>query len=230
MLNAIIYSMLYFLLLIVELIILFILSGMVTKQLSFFFLRLTRSQGITIRLMALLFLPGVIIHEVSHYATAVLLGVTTHGMEFVPQVSQNNVKLGSVTISQTDPVRRLLIGVAPLVVGLMMSFAAFALYFSSIISLAPIWKTILLIYILFEIGNTMFSSRKDLEGSMILIVLMVISMIVVYLFYPQSFSLLQQLLEKNASLLRQGATLLSVPVGIDIGVVLITKLFTKRRP
>jgi len=84
----------------------------------------------------------------------------------------SRVKLGSVSIGKTDFIRRFLVGVAPFAFGvtLMMSL----LYFVSTGSprfgeagsfIDTWWKLALVGYVIFEIGNTMFLSKRDLEGA-----------------------------------------------------------------
>lgn len=142
--------------------ILFLVSQFLTRELGSFFMRVTKSQTMSIYLLALLFFPGVLIHELGHFLMASFLLVRTGEIEFLPKIQEGGIKLGSVSIAHTDPLRRFVIGVAPFVSGL-------AILFLSAYYLTPLWpfswKTILFGYILFEIGNTMFSSKKDLEGA-----------------------------------------------------------------
>src|SRR5438105_14179391 len=100
-----------------ELFALFLLSRVLTRLLSVFFHRITRSQTITIYLIALLFFPGTLIHELAHFFMARLLFVPVANMEFIPKLNGSTVKLGSVSIARTDPIRRLLIGMAPFFIG-----------------------------------------------------------------------------------------------------------------
>lgn len=148
----------------VQILILFFVSQMLTKILSRLFYHLFKSQKIVIQLLSFLFLPGVVVHELSHLLTASMLMVPTGEVEFLPEVHGNEVKMGSVAIAKTDPFRRFLIGVAPLILGLSMLFIFFW-YFYPLKSLLS-YPTALLFYVIFEVGNTMFSSRKDMEGAL----------------------------------------------------------------
>ncbi|HKC14513.1 MAG TPA: hypothetical protein VKC89_00935, partial [Patescibacteria group bacterium] len=74
-----------------EFIFLFILSRTLTRKLSF----------LPINLTSFLFLPGVIVHELSHYLLASLLFVPVGDIEFMPQRREGELKLGSVSIGQT---------------------------------------------------------------------------------------------------------------------------------
>ena len=65
-----------------------------------------------------LLLPGILIHELSHWLVANLLGVRTGKISLWPsQRRGKQIRLGSVRIARTDPLRASLIGVAPLIGG-----------------------------------------------------------------------------------------------------------------
>lgn len=155
---------------ITELCVLLYLSKSITQIVSLVFLKVTKSHKVSITLMAYVFLPGVIIHELSHYLTAKITGVHVSHMEFTPQIHGNRVKLGSVSIAHTDILRRFFIGVAPILFGLGMISLLFWWYQTSVFSLPLLWKTMIVGYALFEISTTMFSSSKDLEGSVLLLI------------------------------------------------------------
>lgn len=132
-----------------------------TKSLSF----------LPINLISFIFLPGIIVHELSHLLLASLLFVPTGDIEFMPKAEGQNIKLGSLEIGKTDPIRRFLIGVAPVVFGILV--IDFSLFFITPY-LRFSYVDVLGFYVLFVIGNTMFSSNKDLEGSVILLILLAI--------------------------------------------------------
>lgn len=115
----------------------------------------------------ILFFPGVVIHEFSHWLVAELLFVHVHDVDFVPQVKNGRIRLGSVQIRETDALRRFIIGVAPVVIGITLLFIILAYFvenFEINFSYLNILKTAGIIWSLFFITNTMFSSRKDMEG------------------------------------------------------------------
>lgn len=62
-------------------------------------------------------LPGVVLHEVSHWATARLLGLQVGRLELWPKAEKDGLRLGSVQVQQADPLRGSLVGIAPLVAG-----------------------------------------------------------------------------------------------------------------
>jgi len=98
---------------------------------------------------------------------AAMLFVRVGHVEFLPKIHENSVKLGSVQIAKTDPFRRFLIGAAPLFggIGIMLLFFFYlSPYFSNPFS----WQIFFFLYTLFEVCNTMFSSKKDMEGALVL--------------------------------------------------------------
>jgi hypothetical protein len=69
-------------------------------------------------LFSVLFFPGVLIHELSHYIAARLTAVRTGHFSLIPQPLENGrLQLGYVETARTDLVRDAIIGAAPLVAG-----------------------------------------------------------------------------------------------------------------
>lgn len=174
---------------IIELTLLFLLSQYLSKALSAWFYYIFKNQAVVIHVLSILFLPGVILHELSHLLTASMLFVPTGEIEFLPEIRGNEVKMGSVSIAKTDPFRRFLIGVAPLLAGLGILFLLFW-YFVPGLTLFS-WQTALLVYAVFEISNTMFSSRKDMEGAVGLLIFAVIIFILLLVLRIPVFGYLQ---------------------------------------
>lgn len=161
----------------IELGVLYILSRRLSQNLFIAVFLLTKSRPIAISFLSLLFFPGTVIHELAHLFTAEILGVRTSGLTLVPEsIEQKDVRTGSVSIAQSDPVRRALIGIAPVFAGL--GVLGGLMYF-----IPDIWEQVqlditngilftsysvyvlmLMIYALFAVSNTMFSSSEDMEG------------------------------------------------------------------
>ncbi len=88
------------------------------REIQTIFLLLTRNESISLGLFSLLFFPGVLLHEVSHFLTAKLLGVRTGHFSVVPQMTTDGrMRLGYVETEKADLVREALIGAAPLLTG-----------------------------------------------------------------------------------------------------------------
>ncbi len=174
--------------------------------------RFVKNQKWTIALFALFFLPGVIFHELSHLIIANLMFVNTGEVEFIPKITGNSLKLGSVAVAKTDPIRRFLIGAAPLVCGLGLMIGLLIL-----LKLHGIWQNLLFFYVIFQIGNTMFSSKKDMEGAAIFLIL-VFAVGGGILFFDKSivFQFFQYISSDNAiKLWEKGDILLAIIILID---------------
>lgn len=205
---------------------LFLLSRKISKTLSKF---------LSINLLSFLFLPGVIIHELSHLLIASVLLVPVGHMEFTPKKSQNGVKLGSVEIAKTDPIRKSIIGFAPVFVGFMIIVGIVYLFTSNISSIKDKDFYVLGIvfvltgYLLFAISNTMFSSSKDMEGTIeILITLLIIFAGVYILGFRIPVSFVEKILTSNITEIVKKSTLfLSVPIVIDVVLLGTIKLFKR---
>lgn len=88
------------------------------------FLLLTRNSKTAILLFALVFLPGVFLHELSHFLAAKLLRVRTGRFSVFPrELGNQRLQMGFVEVAASDPVRESLIGAAPLLTG--SAFIAF---------------------------------------------------------------------------------------------------------
>jgi hypothetical protein len=109
----------------------------------------------------MLLLPGTFLHEAGHLILAVFLGVRTGEMKLFPEVGESgSIRLGQVEIAVSDPVRRTLIGLAPVFGGLLLIWVSS--YFVTLTS-QPFWW-LLYGYLLIQVSLTMFSSREDLQG------------------------------------------------------------------
>jgi hypothetical protein len=108
-------SLLYLVLLILPLL---FLQRFLQSEIQAIFLLLTRQPEISMALFSLLFLPGVLLHEASHFIMAHLLGVRTGRFSLIPKkMGGGRLQLGYVETASTDFVRDALIGVAPLIAG-----------------------------------------------------------------------------------------------------------------
>ena len=222
--------MIYFLIFGAEFILFFVLSRILVRLLSRFFLRITRNKNLAIRLFHLVLLPGVVVHELAHLITAEILLVKTGGLNFSPEPDEDRVVLGSVGIEQTDPLRRAIIGFAPVFIGiLLISFSVF--YFLSDRSFLSFpWNFALVFFIVFEVGNTMFSSKKDLEGTALLVFVIFVTAIVCYFLgfrFPQS---ILSYFSSNSfiDIVKKGIWVLLFPIAVDSAIILFARAMNKR--
>jgi len=220
--------MIYSVLLFVEIIILFLLSRAVSK---------TFSKFMSINLMSFIFSPGIIIHELSHLFAAAILFVPVGDMEFTPKKSGNGVRLGSIKIAKTDPIRRSMIGFAPvlmglaIIIGIVYLFGSNVLFFQNQNPYIFIAVIFVLIYLLFAISNTMFSSKADMEGTaeILIVVFMILGVIYILGFRPP-LAILDKIFTKALiELIQKSILFLLAPIIIDLVILGAIKLFTGSR-
>lgn len=150
------------------------------REIQAVFLLLSRRVEISQVLFALLFFPGVLLHELSHFLMARLLLVRTGSFSLIPRsMPDGRLQLGYVETAQTDLLRDALIGVAPLLAGgLFVAYAgqnrlgligmwdavrqagsqALPAAWSVVYQRADFW---LWLFLAFTVSSTMFPSRSD---------------------------------------------------------------------
>lgn len=172
--------MAYFFLCVGQLIILFFISHMTTNSFFHFLRLLTQNEKFTFSLVAILYLPGTIIHEMSHFFAALILFLRVRDVCIFPSVQKNYIKLGSVTYERKDFIRGFLVGIAPLGGGMLVLYSiGFFHFFPS----HYFFLNVLFIYIIFAVSSTMFSSSQDLVDFLYMIPLFVIAAGFVYIFH-----------------------------------------------
>jgi hypothetical protein len=156
------------------------LQRLLHREIQAVFLILSRSERVTITLFSIIFLPGVLLHELSHYGMAVLLGVDAARFSLTPQLlDDGRLQLGYVETAKTDIARDSLVGAAPLIVG--GGFVAFVALVP--LHLQPMWDVLrngqlnlfwfgitdiftikdfpLWFYLTFAVSSTMLPSQSD---------------------------------------------------------------------
>ena len=146
-------------------------------------LLITGKPGWAVVLYSLVLFPGVVLHEVSHWLSAKLLGVRTAGMSLLPKMSKDgSIQLGYVEYYKTPDlgsVRESLIGGAPLLTGaaaiLIIAYNIFNLpglaqilprlnLTDLLLTLQNLLYTqdfLLWLYLFFAISNAMMPSASD---------------------------------------------------------------------
>lgn len=211
-----------------ELLFLFFISQKTTQSIAYAFYKITRNQKITIFFFAFLFLPGTIIHELSHAIAASILGVRVGKMELMPEYIQGGLRLGSVQVGKTDIIRNFFIGIAPFISGtiLLLIIIYLILSFSLIASFGII---ILSLYFVFAIANTMFSSKKDMEGAIEFFILVTVFLLVFYILGLRFDTINWNFLSLFNHLFKIGSYYLLVPIGIDLFIIIVTKMLYRNR-
>jgi hypothetical protein len=168
---------------------------------------------------------------------AVILFVPVGNIEFIPKKSGNTVRLGSVKIGKTDPIRRSLIGFAPVFAGLLI-IMAIVYVFSSNMSFYQnngfyVYAIIILVmaYLLFVVSNTMFSSSTDMEGTVEILITLSIIITGAYVlgFRPQLSILDNILTSKIIATIESLLIFLLAPITVDLFILGTIRLFTSNR-
>lgn len=157
---------------------------------------------------ALLFFPGVLLHELSHWITARLLGVRTGNISLIPRTQKDgSIQLGYVEYykgANLGPVRESLIGGAPLIAGTLVTLAlAFRVF--GVTSLAAAIERgdldaftlalgdiftandfLVWVYLLFAVSNAMMPSRSDRRAWPAFLLLLGVGTAVLFLLDLQS--------------------------------------------
>lgn len=144
-------------------------------------LLLFQTQSIGKWFYSLLFLPGTILHELSHWLTAEILGVRTGEITILPNfeepVNGGREKLGSVQTERTGPLRSFLIGAAPFFTGILILWV-----FGSLLQNNWLWWQYLLIfYGVVVVGSSMLLSREDRRSWPFIAILLVVILAIFYL-------------------------------------------------
>lgn len=166
--------------------ILFLLSRKISSYIYKSVYVITKSKNFALGVLLVFQLPGTTIHELSHFIMASILRVPTRELTIIPKVEEGGeVKAGKLLYDSVDPLRQTLIGLAPMIIGLIIIYliGKFLLQNqSSIRQLTDYQLSIFLgFYLLFITSFTMFSSKKDIESLIIVGPLMIIIVLSLYI-------------------------------------------------
>ena len=154
----------------------------------------TKNRTIALWTIALFLLPGTIVHELSHFFTALLLRVPTGRLSIFPSIGpapspdagrdEGEIRAGHLEIARTGPIRHTIIGVAPMFVGLLFIYTIGHFFFQSLLSINNYQLTIINIigiYLLFVVSTTMFSSKADMRSFIFVAPVIILLVTAVYL-------------------------------------------------
>jgi hypothetical protein len=221
----------FLLLFLFEIILLSFLSKHLINSIFRLVYYISKSRAVSAHFLAFIFLPGTIIHELSHVICAGVLMVHTGEIEFIPEIHEGGIKLGSAEIGITDPIRRSLIGIAPVLIGLLIIIGGLYLFSSNLLlgKSYSIWIYLAIFYALFVVGNTMFSSNKDLEGVLGVVVLIVSVLIAIYMLgFSGLFVFLGNLIHNNSSYIYKSNLFLLAPIAVNLVIIGFTSLVVKK--
>ena len=171
------FGLLWFIVMLVPLI---LLQRLLHREIQAVFLILSRDPRITMGIFSIIFLPGVFLHELSHFVMAKILQVRTGRFSLLPQsLPDGRLQLGYVETVRADIVRDSLIGAAPLIVGtLFVAYVAidrfemrilwevfrdgqFSLFWMGVRALPNVQDFYLWFYLVFAVSSTMMPSESD---------------------------------------------------------------------
>ncbi len=169
-----------FLWFIVMLVPLILLQRLLHREIQAVFLIITRDASLTMGIFSMIFLPGVFLHELSHFLMAKILRVPTGRFSLIPRpLPDGRLQLGYVETARADLVRDSLIGAAPLIVGtLFVAYVSiyrlemrvlwdvlrnsqFSLFWMGINALPHVKDFYLWFYLTFAVSSTMMPSESD---------------------------------------------------------------------
>ncbi len=157
----------------------FLFSRMTLREMYYFLRSRVRNDKFIFSLISVFFLPGTVIHEMSHFFMATVLFLRVHGLSIFPTFEKDHIKLGSVLYEKKDVVRGILVGIAPIVVGLLVFFLVDA---AKIFPSAHFLVNVVMGYFIFTVSSTMFSSKQDLIDLIFIIPLGIIVSGAIYIF------------------------------------------------
>lgn len=172
--------MLSWLWLLVILVPLIVLERLIHRHLQGVWLLLFRDPDMAMILYSIIMLPGVALHEFSHWAMATILMTRTGRFSIFPQrLPDGTLRLGFVETQKTDMFREALIGAAPLIVGtlviLAISFGPLNVapmsealakgdlggVLEGLVAVSRVPDAWLWLYLLFAVSNSMLPSASD---------------------------------------------------------------------
>ena len=156
------------------------LQRLLHREIQAVFLILTRDARFTMVIFQIIFFPGVLLHELSHFLMAKVLRVPTGGFSVIPRALPNGrLQLGYVETARSDIVRDSLIGAAPLIFGtLFVAYVSvyrldmrilwdtlrngqFGLFWWGVKLLPTVKDFFLWFYLAFAVSSTMMPSESD---------------------------------------------------------------------
>ncbi len=222
--------------------VLLVLQRWIQTHLHGISLLLTGKPERAVYLYAGILFPGVLIHELSHWLTAKLLGVRTGSFSIIPrQKPDGSLQLGYVEYYRgktLDPVRESLIGGAPMIVGtaviLLIGFNIFSVtdlaaavqsgdMDTLTFALATLFQTdfiLLWIYLIFAISNAMLPSKSDRRAWPAFVIAMIILAGFIYLLGLQ-IEVAAGLIKPVVRVFGYLGIAFSVAIGVDLFFMLI---------
>ena len=232
----------WFVLILVPLI---VLQRLFHREIQAVFLILTRDSRATMIIFSMLFLPGVFLHELSHFVMAKILRVRTGGFSILPKpLPDGRLQLGYVETARSDVVRDSLIGAAPLIVGtLFVAYVAvyhlqmrvlwdvvrngqFGLFWMGVRALPQVQDFYLWFYLAFTVSSTMMPSESDRHAWLELVISVAVLFALALLFGAGPW-MLSNLAPRLSNFLSAVAIIFGLSAFVHVLLILPTALIHK---
>jgi hypothetical protein len=221
---------------------LLLLQRWIHRHLHGIALMLTGNRSWAVILYAIVLFPGVLLHEISHWITATILGVRTGSFSILPRAQEDgSIQLGYVEYyrsSSVGPIRESLIGSAPLITGtvcvLLIGLKIFD--FSQVASAIQVGDVEILtqamtnllttgdafvwIYLLFAVSNAMMPSPSDRRAWPAFALSMLTAAVVLYVLGLQEL-MIMGITGPIAAVFGHLGTAFSLSIGVDLLVILL---------
>lgn len=186
--------------------------------------RILKNDRLIIYFVSLIYLPGTVLHEASHYLAALILNLHPQEIQFFPVIEGKRVKLGHVLYEKHphDFIRSILVGIAPFLGGLL------SLWMIIQTKLFPgnvWWLTMIFGYLILTITANMFSSKQDLVDVGYLLPLGIIIALLLYFFPLRIAPVFTSQLMSSASYFIQT---IQIPLLFSLGIHAILVLVLSR--
>lgn len=209
---------------------------------------LTGNKSWAVLIYAIILFPGVVLHELSHWLSARLLGIRTGSISLMPRtLKDGSIQLGYVEYYKgrtLDPIRESVVGGAPLIIGtavvLLIGLQIFNVEILSAAvqsgevdrltrALAQLFTTpdfFVWLYLIFAISNAMMPSPSDRRAWPAFVVVLVVFAFVLYLFQVQDV-VLAELSGAVVTLFGYLGLAFSLAIGVDLLVILVIYTFER---
>jgi len=223
----------------VVLVVLSLLSDWIGRHVQGIGLLLTERNTGAMVLAWLIFLPGIALHEASHWAAARVLGLRPSRLRVWPESRGRSVRMGYVDFRSGGTVRDSLVGMAPFITGcaILLGIALQVFGLAGVdgwrAAVRNLWQGMgkpdiwLYVYLIFTVSNGMMPSASDREAWGSLFLYLIIAVGGLY-----ALDLLPSLSQEAMSAIARGvqtltyalslAVLIDLPIAIAVG---LTELF-----
>jgi hypothetical protein len=159
---------------------LYLMQRWINRHLQGLGLLLTGDTDSAVMIFFLVLLPGIVLHELSHWLVAIMLRVRVGKLSLWPKKKRGGqVRLGAVSVGRSDPLRAALIGVAPLITGSvvillvgqlvlgigdlggLLLYGTWSDLWAQLIAYWHAPDFVLWLYLIFAIANAMLPSESD---------------------------------------------------------------------